>query len=212
MSPHKSPLSLRELLDICSSPESPDWEAGWSEFIKRYKVFIKGKVAKRCSEFNVPRLRMQFPETVKDVVSKVFLKLCTNQCRALQNFRERDNELAFRCWLSLICSRTASRYIEEYFVDNLVDEKIEKLREYVAGLDYDHRWELYEAVVERLRTSFKQRKRHLERDIHILLLYVWADFPAIEIAIHPCLHELGPRVVDNIVSRLRKELRRHRNF
>jgi hypothetical protein len=204
--------TFQQLLESCSDQASPNWERGWREFIKRYKMFIYKKVTRRCSEYRVPRLRRQLSEAVNDIVAKVYFQLYKSQCQALRDFCARDNERRFLAWLATICSRTTSRYIQDYFTMTLVDEEPEEVRDYLTALNFDARWELYEALVEKLRAIARKKRRYLERDIHIFLQYVWADFPAAMMASHPCLKNIGPRVVDNIVNRMRTYLRREENF
>lgn len=91
-------LTLRQLLDCCSSPSSPQWEIAWHILISRFEGFIYNKAYSRCLNWHIPRLCRQFSEVVNDVNGEVLYKLCKNQCKALQDFRKRDSERAFLSW------------------------------------------------------------------------------------------------------------------
>jgi hypothetical protein len=200
-------MTFSQLLDYCSNIASVNWERGWGEFINRYKIFIYNNVIKSCNTWNVPRLRQQFSDAVNDVFSEIIVLLCKNECRALREFRARDNERMFLSWLATICNRTTGRYIQHYFTSTFIEGEIEDVKEYTASLAFDIRWELYEYIITKLRSSAGRKKRHLERDIHIFMLYVWTDFTAQMITTHPCLNTIGHRVVDNVVNRMRNFLR-----
>ncbi len=203
--------NFQQFLDDCSNPGSANYEQAWRQFIERYKLFIYNQAAKHCRKWNVPRLNTQYSETVNDIFSEVILTLCENGCRALKNFRARDNEKMFLSWLATICSRATGRFIQRHFSMVLADAEIDNFIDYIIDLDFDTRWELFETIVEILRDTSSSKKRHLERDINIFLLYVWADFSAPMIKIHPCLQEIGPRVVDVVVNRFRQQLNENKS-
>lgn len=199
-------FNFLQFLDDCSNPGSTNYEQAWRQFIERYKLFIYNQAAKSCRKWNVPRLNTQYSETVNDIFSEVILVLCGNNCKALKDFRARDNEKMFLSWLAVICSRTTGRFIQRHFSMVLSEAEIDSFIEYLIDLDFDTRWELYEAIVDLLRKNSSSKKRHLERDIHIFLLYTWADFSEPMIKLLPCLSDIGPRVVDVVVNRTRQQL------
>lgn len=203
--------NFQQFLDNCSNPGSANYEHAWRQFIERYKLFIYNQAAKHCRKWNVPRLNTQYSETVNDIFSEVILTLCENDCRALKNFRARDNEKMFLSWLATICSRATGRFIQRHFSMVLADAEIDNFIDYIIDLDFDTRWELFETIVEILRDTSSSKRRHLERDINIFLLYVWADFSAPMIKTHPCLQEIGPRVVDVVVNRFRQQLNENKS-
>jgi hypothetical protein len=205
-------LTFQELLDCCSNQASPYWEYGWGIFIKRYKMYIYKNVTKCCLSWNVPRLKKQLSEAVNDVVSDVLLTLCRNDCQAIHDFRARDNEKKFFPWLATICNRVTGRYMHHYFTAAFINAEIDDIKEYFADLEFDVRWELYEFIIQKLRSSSTIKKRNLERDINIFQLYTWADFSSPMIATHPCLKNIGHRVVDNVINRMRDSLRSEKNF
>ncbi|MFZ5516559.1 MAG: hypothetical protein ACOY90_07955 [Candidatus Zhuqueibacterota bacterium] len=199
-------FSFQQLIDDCSHPDSADYEHAWRQFIERYKLFIYNHVARSCRKWNVPRLNIQYSETVNDIFSEVIMVLCNNACKALKDFRARDNEKMFLSWLATICSRSTGRFIQSHFTRVLSETEIDTFIEYLIDLDFDTRWELYEAIVARLRSASGAKKRNLERDVHVFLLYVWADFSAPMQKNHPCLKSMEPHAVDVVVNRIRQQL------
>ena len=81
-----------------------------------------------------------------------------------------------------------------------------EIQDLLGGLPLDNRWEIYDNMVSRLRES-GSKKRNLERDINIFFIYVWADFSEDMILFNPCFSDIGHRVVDNVVNRMRKQLK-----
>ncbi len=200
-------LRLNQLLDHCGCPNSPNWEWAWREFLNRYLGFISDKVRSRCSRWDLPRLRRQFAETVNDIIGEVLKNLCKNNCRALRNFRYRDNEHALLSWLRTICNNTTDTVIIKQFNKSCIDADIEDVQCNFGEVEIDISWELYENVVKVLRTSGKNNKKQRERDIDIFTLYIWEDYSGQMIQNHPRFKNLGARVVDNVIYRLRNELR-----
>jgi DNA-directed RNA polymerase specialized sigma24 family protein len=199
----KKMFSLKDLTEICSNPRSPYREEAWREFIKIYKIFIYQNVTRYCYNWRIPRLRRQLSDVVNDIVAEIYLILCSS----LSSYREVTDEKKFRFWLATICSRTVSRYIQREFVPMMANPDFEEFQDYLFELQSDNRWELYEAIVDMLRRSDSAKKRNSERDINIFLLYVWADLTGDMILAHPCYRQLGHRVIDNVVNRMRALLK-----
>ena len=199
----KHTFSLKDLTKICSDPKSPYREEAWREFLKIYKIFIYQNVTRYCCNWRIPRLRRQLSDVVNDIVSEIYIILCST----MSSYREVTDEKKFRFWLATICSRTVSRYIQREFSHVMANPDIEEFQDFLFELHRDNRWELYEAIVERLRNSKTGKKRNVERDINIFLLYVWADLNNDMILSHPCYRQLGHRVLDNVVNRMRSLLK-----
>jgi DNA-directed RNA polymerase specialized sigma24 family protein len=196
-------FSIKDFTEICSNPKSALHENAWREFLRDYKIFIYQNVTRYCYNWRIPRLRRQLSDVVNDIVAEVYLVLC----RSLASYREVADEKKFKLWLATICSRTVSRYIQREFVPMIAGPDFEEFQEFLFELPNDHRWELYESVVDVLRRSNTAKKRNDERDINIFLLYVWADFNNEMILAHPCYKKLGHRVIDNVANRMRNLLR-----
>jgi len=112
-----------------------------------------------------------------------------------------DDTLGIRAYLSLLNEDEVSD------PDHSALSQIEGRESLAGGLDDDHRWELYEKVVQMLYDSAGPRPANTDRDINIFMLYAWADLSAPMVFRHPCYREEGHRVVDVVVNRLRKKLR-----
>ncbi len=207
-------LTLAELLELCTKNiGAPEWEGAWKEFFKRYRDFIYRQVVYRCSRWrwSVPRYQLQKSEIVNDVISKVLVDLCKDECQALRNFQNREDEQKFKGWLGIICVHAADRYMETLMHKRLTDDELEKLVESFKELrknDYEFLWELFESLTKSLRASEKKKKHNLERDINLFLLYVWADFKGQTLTRLPCFRDIKPHDAEVSVNRSRGYLRR----
>lgn len=204
-------LTLAQLLDYCCDSTSTCHGRAWSEFLKRYKMFMYKIVTKSCSEFNVPRLHRQLSESVNDIIGEVFIILCKNEFKALQQYLARENEKKFLSWLAIICTRTTSLTVTRYFKDLFIESAPEDVEIYIKSLSFNPCWTLYEDFVTDLRTSAKKDRGNLERDINIFMLYKWEQFSKPMITSHPCLKNIGHRVIDNVVNRMLDCLRQQHN-
>lgn len=200
-------LTLRQLLDCCSSPSSPQWEIAWHILISRFEGFIYNKAYSRCLNWHIPRLCRQFSEVVNDVNGEVLYKLCKNQCKALQDFRKRDSERAFLSWLGKICDNACDNIIAKEFKNSLMENNIQDIYEAIGGTHMDTSWELREDIERILHLSETSKMKNRKRDITIFTLFVWGGFSAKMIQKHLALEKLGHRVVNNIVHRMKGELR-----
>ena len=52
MTPYIKSIPFRQILDDCSNTNSGNWEFGWKEFIKRYKLYIYKHVTR--TEYVLP--------------------------------------------------------------------------------------------------------------------------------------------------------------
>jgi len=199
-------LSLSELIEVCQNPGSSNWESGWRDFLKCYKDGIYNSITKRCLSWNVPRLQNQLSDVVNDIASEVFIILC----KSLGQYHEVENEQKFKVWLNTICNRAASHYLRRQFIEYMSEVDPSEMHDIIGDLNLDSRWEIYDHTVSILRKS-NGKKRNLERDINIFHLYVWADFSEQMILFNPCFSNVGHRVVDNVVNRMRHQLKNEKN-
>ncbi|TVL99928.1 MAG: hypothetical protein CV087_16030 [Candidatus Brocadia sp. WS118] len=214
--------SFSALLECCTDQTSPYWEAGWDEFLNRYKEMIYKFVVNRCFNWKVERLGMQLNDVVNDIVSEVYIILLNK----LYTYRVEEGEQNFRYWLATVCNRASGSYMKRRSIAAFIAEEIEdvekdlkktteRFQTYIRTFEIDTRFELYEHLVLILRTSGEQ-KRNVERDIHIFYLYVWADLPKQIIANgHPCFAD-DPNInegnIDNVIHRFRSFLRKTANL
>jgi hypothetical protein len=200
-------MPLDELLAHCCDNNSPRWQDAWAEFLERYKMYIYKIVSKRCKSWNVTRLNMQFSEVVNDIVTDIFILLVENNGKALSSYRGGTNEKMFLGWLATVSDRMATRHLKRYFTRIIMDEEMEDFRGKVLALNESARWELYESLVDEIRSLTGSHRRLVERDIHLFMLYNWADFSESMIKSLPYFRNMGGRVLDNVVNRIRKALR-----
>ncbi|NOZ61830.1 MAG: hypothetical protein GXO74_09120 [Calditrichaeota bacterium] len=196
-------ISFYTLLDYCSDVRSPNWESAWCVFVERYYPFLYAKAESVCRRWNISRLKLQLKDTAKMIVDDVFETLYKDDCKALREFRERENEKLFRYWLSILCSRAASRFIKKHLPKFFVEQSGD-IEDFGAHLPYYQSWEIYEHLVHLLRNSLKTQSQSLERNIQIFMLRSWADFSSRMVLAHPCLEGLSEHNVDVIKFRLVK--------
>jgi hypothetical protein len=207
MDSQASKWSLQLLLSNCCDEHNRNREIAWREFLHRYKSFIYRVITHRCLNWRVTRLRRQLSEAVNDVVSEVLTILT----QSLNQYREVGDEDRFRFWLGTVCNRATSRYLKREFFSEMAEPDLEEFQNYIEELEFDSRWELYETIINRLRSSDSNRKRNLERDINLFQLYIWSDLSQPMIQSHPCYTSLGHRVIDNVVNRLKEQLKKEKN-
>ncbi len=203
-------MTLRQLLEACSDRNAPEWQAGWREFLARYKNFLYKAILDRGAHFHHSRLRRQMLAEAHEVFMDVLTKLTEDNARILRRFRNKDSEPAFLAFLAILCRRATSARLKKMVTQPLVDEDLEDFKTRLAAGDAVFRCQLYEDVDRLLRAHLGGRGE-AERDIHLFKLYVWAGFSEEMIRSTPCFRDLGDRVVDNVVLRLRRCLRENRD-
>ena len=127
-------------------------------------------------------------------------------CKSLGKFHEVENEQKFIVWLNTICNRAASHYLRKQFIELMSEVDPSEMHDIIGSINVDYRWEIYDHTVMILRES-NGKKRNLERDINIFHLYTWSDFSENMILFIPCFRDMGHRVVDNVVNRMRNQLK-----
>lgn len=206
-----SPFALQKMLNGCCDPSSPGWERSWNDFIQRYKRFIYFRVNGFCRAWKSPHVQKQLSDIVNDVVEIVFEKLCVEEHKTLRSFAGGDNEQAFCSWLTTICYRTSNRYLRQKWFDVVRDDEAFATREDKFTESFEASREIYETIVALLRRLPKRKTDLRERDINIFALYTFAGFSEPMLRASGCLESVGPRVVDVVVHRLRKELAPYRD-
>lgn len=194
-------------------------QQAWGEFLLRYRALIETAIARRCHAWNSRALDLQRSDVVDDVFSSVMAGLVDGDFNALKSFRG-SSEGEFRSWLNVVAKRAAGRFLRNRSFERYIggeDESSQSdlpdylLKDYLADLDEHTKAELYEHIVEIVRREKSGRRGNAERDLHIFLLYTLADFDQEMITALPVFRgegrEIGHRVVDNVVNRIRTILR-----
>lgn len=200
-------LTLSEMLRYCGEASSPFREIAWREFNQHYGKFIYSCVAKRCRAWNVARLKLQFHEIVDDIVGKVFYELCKEDGKALRGFKNVNDEKKFHGWLAVICHRVANRFLKQKWLEFREEESAEAVSREDESMDRDVRWELYDSAVLSMRNAAKRPSDLRERNINLFLLSTFGGFSEAAIRRLSCYKDMGERVVQVEVYRLRTTLR-----
>lgn len=206
-------MSLRQLLEQCAQPTHRDWEKAWRCFMERYGDYIYYKIKRRCLSWNAPALDRQIDESAQDILANVFETLTKNRCKALQNFQAKDEEGRFKVYLATIISRTASAYIQKHFPRERIEEEFANLAKFLRQREFEEAWAVYEEMVQFFRSQAKKRNRsNLERDINLFQFYTFGDFSNSMVRTHPCMMNMTPGAVDDVMLRLRKTIREDKKF
>lgn len=196
-------FQLTEILQDCADPSSPRFEQSRRMVVKKYKSYIYKIVYKRCTSWYDHPLPVDLTEMVDDIVNDIFLLLFQKNARALVLFRARHSEMAFRSYLATISDRIAQRNLHKQFLSLSIDELKEK-KEY--AISQDTRWQIFDYLVTIFRLRAGKQERHVERNILIFTLYTIEEFTKEMMNCTPIFRNIGHRVVDNVVSRMREKL------
>ena len=197
-------FTLEGMLAICTNQKSGQFDEGWRFFVEKYKKYMYKIAHKACSQWRAKRLIRQKNDVVHDIVLEIFAELCKDDYVLLKRFNKRTNEEAFRAYIGVISRRIANKKLAKLFPGILDLNSPDDRPEWLAQESPPIKREIYESVVEQLRSVSSSKKN--ERDILLFNLYVFADFNPGQIRKQPLFCDLGDRVVDVVVHRTRKEL------
>ncbi len=205
MNSFDSGTSFKLLLTICKDNSAQQYESAWREFFRRYKKRIYQIVVYRSQSWLSPKTKVQLKDIANDIVAQVFIILP----KALESFREVSNEKYFLLWIGTICNRAVSAHFKRNYsaVNSEID--IDENPNIAGTLPIDNRWELFEFIKETL-TENSSRKKNVNRDLSIFLLYTWGNFSEQDIKKHHCFKDLGNRVVEVTVNRQRNILKKNK--
>jgi len=201
-------LSLTELLAYCTNPASPHWDHAWQIFAHRYKLLVYKIVKQRCNAWKVERLDKQLSDAVNDIVSKVFIELISNDYQLLKRYQSGDNEDLFIAYLCTISDRTAKHYILRFFKFKFLLIDNDLIQNYIGHIDPDLRWELYEKIVNDLRKSAGIRKKNLERDIHLFMMFTSDELSINMMRQQQFYRCINKQVFFNVIARMRHILKK----
>ncbi len=199
-------LSLEELLEHCSDQTSGKREYAWRQLLSIYKQYMYKAISSRCLGFRLESVRRNMQTICDEVIDEVVYTLCRNDCKVLKSFRHRDKEKVFRTWLARVCNTCAWIHVQRNYITPIYYRPLDEIRPALLSINPDELSELYEEHVTVLRTC-REHAGNIERDINIFKLYVWEDFTMDMLRTIPCYRDLGGRVVDDVVHRLRTCLR-----
>ncbi len=208
-----SPLSLRELLKLCTNRTSPEFERAWKVLMARYETYIYTQIRRQCVKWKSERLQLQLDEVAQDIFTKIIEEFCTHDLKALRDFRgseiDEDNERMFLGWLAVICHNQSNRELRKRWWRVIQSQDSGKLPETIWELETDMIWMLYRDVVCTLRDGAHNKK--LERDMHIFLLFTFGGFTEAMIRVTAYMEKLGNRVIQVVINRMREKLRKRKN-
>ena len=198
-------FQLHQLLELCTNHSSPQFEKACLHFINRYKSYIYKVVYKRCNIWYQNQQPAELSEIVNDIVNDTFLLLFKRNARALDQFKATSSESAFRGYLATISDRMAQRLLQKRIIHTPLESRHETKERAVSQ---DSKWQIFDYIVAILRLRAGKQERHVERNILLFNLYTLEDYTRDMLQVPPIFENMGHRVVDNVIGRLREKLDR----
>jgi RNA polymerase sigma-70 factor (ECF subfamily) len=202
MDPQK--LSAQELVQLCLASQDP---ALWCEFVSRFRALIFGVVVKTLRR---SPLRPE-PALIDDLIQETFLKVCTNNYRALRDF-DYQHEHSLFGFLKKVASNVVQDHIRKVLSDKhgggMEEEDLEKASFTVparSSVDEDaHHSILMDEVANCLAQL--SGDPNYQRDLTIFWLYYRYGFTAQEIS-RTCSIGLSVKGVESALLRLTRHVR-----
>jgi DNA-directed RNA polymerase specialized sigma24 family protein len=147
------------------------------------------------------RLKLQFNDVVNDIYSDVIITIY----KKLESFRNTDSELKLMAWMQVICSRSATAYMNRKMKNLLYDDSFEEITNLQLRESQNEQWELYEYFISKLRNALKSKKS-AEVYIHLFMLKIWNGLSNSQIAAHPCFNSFSDNRINVIINRVREKI------
>ncbi len=200
MQSSQTPLSVRELIALCTSRSHDELHRGWSELLSRYKPYLYSVVFRRMGRRRI----MLHQSAVDDIICEVIRTLCDNDFRLIRRFKAVDCERSFRGYLATITARITDR--QPLFTDIAPLEDVAEKLYLEDNAPVNEHEQFFEQIVELLRRTASKKEKHSECKILMLNLYLLEDFSTKMLASCPLFRPLGRRMVDNTINRTKTKL------
>jgi len=213
-------LKNTELVELCA--QTPDNRNAWLEFYHRFDEWIWLVIARECKAKAISRVDFQYQKTIPDLVQDVYVKLVSNECKALKNFVGASENSIYK-YLNIIAKNVVKNHltkiraqkrpfikksIDEVVIVGENDERI-SIKEGIRSTDFDVEEEVaveilqdeIEAILDRiLKGKDKQRNKLMFK------LHLFEGFSAEEIA-SQFPFGLTSKRVSNLIADIRRSLR-----
>ncbi len=226
MQSSQTPLSVRELIALCTSRSHDELHRGWSELLSRYKPYLYSVVFRRMGRRRIISLGLilltavllllylipartlliglAHQSAVDDIICEVIRTLCDNDFRLIRRFKAVDCERSFRGYLATITARITDR--QPLFTDIAPLEDVAEKLYLEDNAPVNEHEQFFEQIVELLRRTASKKEKHSECKILMLNLYLLEDFSTKMLASCPLFRMLGRRMVDNTINRTKTKL------
>ena len=208
MNKKREPFPLERIIKGCTDRNSLDWEWAWRYLFSYYREYIYKIIFDTCAAYARYFTRDK-DQIIQDIFAEFCYTLCKSESRVLKSFRAIESENAFRFYLGVITKRVARNIL----LKQGIPLKPEHLKMMENELEDDRfLWELHEHLVFSIRKVHKKKDKNLERNILLFTLYNLEGYTSEMIAKQPLFKELGSRVVDNVVFRIKSKLSNLEDF
>lgn len=198
-----SALSSEELIRACV--DTGDTGA-WEEFVRRFRPVIAGTVIRTARRFG-----KSAPQLIDDLVQDTYLKICSNRCRILREFRSEAAEAIFGLLKTVAFSVTQDYFRGGFAVKRrsggrevALDKYVESAMASREGSPKIEREVLMRQIDERLAAASEPATT--ERDRQIFWLYYRQGMTTRAIAGLPGIG-LTQKGVESAIQRLTDHVR-----
>jgi len=210
-----------DLAKLCA--QEPDNKKAWLEFYQRFDKWIWLVVYRECKAKGIINHDSQIHQTVQDLVQDVYVKLVSNNCKALANFIG-ASEKSIYTYLDIIAKSIVRNYITkikarkrpsiEKSLDEVfsISEKGEKIldkdifRPTYLDVDEEFKIQIFKEEIEDI-LDIVLKGKHKDRDKLIFKLYLYDGFTAEDIASQSCFM-ISSKRISNLITHIKKKLRR----
>ena len=205
-----------DLVALCA--REPWNRKAWLEFYERFDDRIRLVIYRECKAICVPNRDAQFQETAEDLLQDVYMKLLSNNCKALNDFIG-ASENSIYTYLGIIARNVVRNYttkinaqkrptVERSIDDVLnISEKGGKIRikniarSPYAELELEFLKEEIEIILDRIVTGSTRHRNKL-----IIKLNIYQGLSAEQIA-SQLAYDLSAKTVSNLITKIKQKLR-----
>lgn len=199
-------LSALELLQKCVRDADTCEEPVWPEFLVRIRPFVETIIGNTIRHWKAPNLAL-----IDDLVQNTYLKLCSNDFKALREF-DCPQESALFGFLKVVASNVVQDHFRSLCCQKRGSGKgeddLERARPLPDQLDSFSRvleQRILIGQIERCLRSHAAEAR-FARDYRIFWLYYSQGLTAKEIALQPNI-DLGTKGVESTLLRLTRTIK-----
>ena len=214
-----SKLPNKALIHLCGHACKD--RGAWAEFYTRFNDRIRLAVYRECKNKIHRNRGSQFSQVVQDIVQDVYVKLVSNEAKALKDFKG-TNENSIYLYLGVIAKNAVRNHVvqanaqkrpsieksldEPLYPDSTQNQLVlhDRLHPIYSNIDEEIMFkDLHEEIIEVIEKAYSKKDR--ERNKIIFKLYFYEGFSAENIATQFGYH-LSVKRVSNLISDIKNLL------